>query len=477
MSDILLDLAQNPRARKLIQSAGLPIPMPAQLLRQRGPAVERPLMDQAVLVGGKGELTPVIARTLIIAGGDPWLTTAELEAPFKELGEAYGRLPRLVSEPELGEAKKPSISSMVFDATGIHSPAELDALYAFFHPWLPALRKNARIVIIGRPHESATSAPAAAARSALEGFTRSLAKELGKKGINANLIRVEEDADDRIPGVLRFLLSPACTFVTAQPVSVSAAAKFEGDVSWVRPLAGKVALITGAARGIGAATAEIMAAEGAHVVCLDRPEDDGPASQIARKIGGSVLLADVSDPEAPGSIARALKEQHGGVDIVVHNAGVTRDKTLARMKQALWDQAIDINLAAVERITAELLKGTLRDGGRVVNLSSIAGIAGNVGQTNYAASKSGVVGLTKFLAKQVADRGITVNAIAPGFIETRLTAAIPVVIREAGRRMSALGQGGQPEDVGQAINFLCTPAAAGVTGNIIRVCGGALIGA
>ncbi|MCA9627409.1 MAG: SDR family oxidoreductase, partial [Myxococcales bacterium] len=237
MSDILLDLAQNPRARKLIQSAGLPIPMPAQLLRQRGPAVERPLMDQAVLVGGKGELTPVIARTLIIAGGDPWLTTAELEAPFKELGEAYGRLPRLVSEPELGEAKKPSISSMVFDATGIHSPAELDALYAFFHPWLPALRKNARIVIIGRPHESATSAPAAAARSALEGFTRSLAKELGKKGINANLIRVEEDADDRIPGVLRFLLSPACTFVTAQPVSVSAAAKFEGDVSWVRPLA------------------------------------------------------------------------------------------------------------------------------------------------------------------------------------------------------------------------------------------------
>jgi len=220
-----------------------------------------------------------------------------------------------------------------------------------------------------------------------------------------------------------------------------------------------------------------MAGEGAHVVCLDRPEDDGPASQIARKIAGSVLLADVSDPDAPQTIARALLEQHGGVDIVVHNAGVTRDKTLARMKQVLWDQTIDINLAAVERITAELLKGALRDGGRIVNLSSIAGLAGNVGQTNYAASKSGIVGLTQFLARDLADRGITVNAIAPGFIETRLTAAIPVMIREAGRRLSALGQGGIPEDVGQAINFLCTPAAAGLTGNILRVCGGALIGA
>lgn len=477
MTDILLDLAKNPRARQFVQSVGLPIPMPAILRRQRGPATERPLMDQTVLVGGEGSLSTVLARTLVIAGADPWLTSAALERFFVEPGEAYGRTAKVVPEPELSADRKPSLNAMVFDATAINSPAELDQLYSFFHAWLPDLKKGSRIAILGRPHAEAGSAQGAAAQSALEGFTRSLAKEIGKKGSNANLIRVATGSDDRLAGVLRFVLSPACSFVTAQPLDVSAVAKFDGELSWVRPLSGKVALITGAARGIGAATAQIMAAEGAHVVCLDRPEDDGPASQIARKIGGSVLLADVSDPDAPQTIARALLEQHGGVDIVVHNAGVTRDKTLARMKRALWDQTIDINLTAVERITAELLKGALRDGGRIVNLSSIAGIAGNVGQTNYAASKSGVVGLTKFLARDVADRGITVNAIAPGFIETRLTAAIPVVIREAGRRMSALGQGGLPEDVGQAINFLCTPAAAGLTGNILRVCGGALIGA
>ncbi len=162
---------------------------------------------------------------------------------------------------------------------------------------------------------------------------------------------------------------------------------------------------------------------------------------------------------------------------MVHNAGVTRDKTLRKMKRTAWDQAIDINLGAVVDITNALLEGSvINKEGRIVLLSSIAGIAGNVGQTNYAASKSGLVGAVEHLSAQTAKRGITVNAIAPGFIETRLTAAIPVMIREGARRMSALGQGGQPEDVGQAITFLSTPGADGLTGNVLRVCGGALVG-
>ena len=257
----------------------------------------------------------------------------------------------------------------------------------------------------------------------------------------------------------------------------------DAKVTWpqalptVRPLDGKVALVTGAARGIGAATAELLAAEGAHVVCLDRPQDDALASQVAHRIGGTVLLADVSDPEAPATIARELVERHGGVDIVVHNAGITRDKTLARMKPDKWDSTIDINLQAVVRITEALLAGPLRDGGRIVLLSSIAGIAGNMGQTNYAASKAGIVGYTRKLAETVAERGIAVNAIAPGFIETRLTAAIPVMIREVARRLSNLGQGGLPRDVGDAITFLSTPGAAAITGRTLRVCGGALVGA
>lgn len=487
MTDTLLELSKNPQARKLIGQLGLPIPMPMVLDRQRGAQPEQPLMDQAVLFGGRGDVGDEIARALVLAGANALVCDEELAKPFAEPGEAYGRLPRVVArEPELngssakksnGKSKHDKVKGIVFDATRLDDPAALRELYDLFHPWVGQLDKNGRVVVVGRSPASARNAAQAAARSALEGFVRSVAKEVGRKGATANLLYVEEGAEGRLAGPLRFFLSASSTFVTAQPLTVSSLAAHEGDVPWVRSLAGKVALVTGAARGIGAATAEILAAEGAHVVCLDRPADDGPVSQVARNVGGSVLLADVTDPDAPNTIATSLRAEHGGVDIVIHNAGITRDKTLGRMKPAFWEQAIDVNLGAVERITTELAKQTLRDGGRIVTLSSVAGIAGNVGQTNYAASKSGIIGYTKHMSAQLAGRGITVNAIAPGFIETRLTAAIPVMIREAGRRMSALGQGGQPADVGQAIAFLTTPGAAGLTGNVLRVCGGALLGA
>jgi 3-oxoacyl-[acyl-carrier protein] reductase len=172
---------------------------------------------------------------------------------------------------------------------------------------------------------------------------------------------------------------------------------------------------------------------------------------------------------APREIAEA-----GPFDIVVHNAGITRDKTLARMKPEQWDQVLEVNLASVVRATAAV---EIRDGGRIVCLSSIAGLAGNMGQTAYAASKAGIVGFVRETSRKLAPRGITVNAIAPGFIETRLTAAIPVAIREVARRLSALAQGGLPEDVAQAIVFLASPGAQGITGRTLRVCGGAFVGA
>jgi 3-oxoacyl-[acyl-carrier protein] reductase len=332
-------------------------------------------------------------------------------------------------------------------------------------------------VVIGRPADSAQSLGEAAAQAALEGFTRSLAKEIGGKGATANLLLVERGAEERAAAPLRFFLSHASAFVSAQPLRVGTAARADARDAVVAPLDGLVALVTGAARGIGAATAEVLASEGAHVVCLDRPEDDHALAEVARKVGGSILTADVAAADAPERMARELKEKHGGVHIVVHNAGVTRDRMLRNMPQQQWDQALGINLEAVIRITQALLDGTLRDNGRIVSLASIAGIAGNAGQTNYAASKAGLMGFTRFLARELAPRGITVNAVAPGFIETRMTAAIPAVVRQAGRRLSALGQGGLPEDVARTIGFLATPGAAGVTGQVLRVCGGALIGA
>ena len=145
------------------------------------------------------------------------------------------------------------------------------------------------------------------------------------------------------------------------------------------------------------------------------------------------------------------------MDIVVHNAGVTRDKTLARMKPELWDQALAINLDAVVRISEALVAGALRDQGRIVCLSSVAGIAGNMGQTNYAASKAGIIGVVRHLAGELAGRGIAVNAVAPGFIETRLTAAIPTMIREVGRRLSNSGPGRQTTRRGRADYLLVEP--------------------
>jgi len=477
MSDFLLDLSRNPTAKKLIQAAGLPIPLPTPLDRPKGPYAEQILRDKVVVVGGEGQLTDAIAQLLVIAGANPYVVGDKLAAAFAGPGEAFGRRPTKIAADESPEGLK--LNGLVFDATGLESPEDLKQIYDFFHPRVRQIARSGRALIIARPPEEAKRAEVSAVRQALEGFTRSFAKEIGKYGATANIVYVAEGAESRLAHVARFILSSASAFVTGQPLRVSSTAKGEVNTSdYARPLNGKVVLVTGAARGIGAATAEILAGEGAHVVVLDRPADDQPAAETARKIGGTVLLADVSDKDAPKQIAKFLKDKFGGVDVVVHNAGITRDKTLANMKPEVWDSTIDINLAAVARITDELVdSGVLRDGGRVIALSSIAGLAGNNGQTNYSASKSGIVGLVRGLAPRLAARGITANAIAPGFIETRMTAAIPVAIREVARRLSALGQGGQPSDVGQAITFLATPGSVGLTGQVLRVCGGAFVGA
>jgi 3-oxoacyl-[acyl-carrier protein] reductase len=167
-----------------------------------------------------------------------------------------------------------------------------------------------------------------------------------------------------------------------------------------------------------------------------------------------------------------------GVDIVVHNAGITRDKTLANMTPEFWDAVLAVNLNAPQVLTKALLDaGTLHDNGRVILLASISGIAGNRGQTNYAASKAGLIGLAQAWAPLLHERGISINAVAPGFIETQMTAHIPFALREAGRRMSSLGQGGLPQDVAEAVAWLAQPGTGAFTGQALRVCGQSVLGA
>ena len=400
MSDFLLDLSANPNARRVIKQLGLPVPMPQALRRAKGPWEERPLADRSVAIGAVdfgGPVAETLAHTLTAAGANPLVVgidDGEL-GPWRDAGEAFGRPPMTIADgPAPDDAR---VHGLLYDATAVATAGDLRGLYDFFHAWIRRLDKCGRIVVLGRPPEEAADSTTAAARGALAGFAKSLAKEVGKKGATSQFVYIQQGAESRLEAVLRWVLSDRSAFVDGQPFVVTSDAPFALNAPrWARPLEGKTALVTGAARGIGAATARTLAEAGARVTVLDLPSDDGPASKTAREIGGEVLLLDITAASAADDIAAHVGKR--GLDIVVHNAGVTRDKTIAKMKADYWDLCVDVNLGAVTRVTQALLDAkTLNDGGRVIALSSIAGIAGNVGQTNYAASKSGVIAYVRAL--------------------------------------------------------------------------------
>jgi 3-oxoacyl-[acyl-carrier protein] reductase len=466
MADLLLNLGGNKAARGVMSTIGIPVP--PQLRRAVGPWVERPLEGRIVLVGGTGALHETLAPVLARAGASVGTDDGIEQGVYRDAADAWAR--------PLVRWEDSACHAMVFDGTGLERAADLRQLYDFFHPRIRGLNRNGRVVVLGRDPSSASTPEGAATASALDGFVRSLAKEVGRKGSTVNLLRVDADAHDRLEPVLRFLLSDRSVYIDGQPLHVTALCAGQLPEWTPRILSGRVVLVTGAAQGIGRATARRLALEGAKVVVLDRPSEDRALAELAREIGGVPLPVDITDDDAPQRIV-ALLSSLGALAAVVHNAGVTRDKTLGRMDEERWDLLMDVNLAAILRIQEALEAGPLLDGGRVVFLSSIAGLAGNPGQTNYAASKAAVAGLARALGPALASRGIGVHAVAPGFIETRMTAAIPFGTREAGRRLSNLSQGGLPADVAEVLTFLASPYALGLTGGVLRVCGGSLIGA
>ncbi|WP_433081351.1 3-oxoacyl-ACP reductase [Dactylosporangium sp. CA-052675] len=374
----------------------------------------------------------------------------------------------------IGDGERPA--ALIFDATGITDSAGLRAIFDFFHPVIRSLRPSGRVIVLGSPPELCTSAREATAQRALEGFVRSLGKEIGR-GSTAQLVYVAPGAEEATESTLRFLLSGRSAYVSGQVIRIGPATVDVPD-DWDQPLVGRTAVVTGAARGIGAAIAEVLTREGAHVVCLDVPAAGEELSRVANELKGTALQLDLTAEDAPRRLADFIATRHVHADIFVHNAGITRDKTLGRMDEAQWTSVIDVNLAGQERINDVLLAENLLGGnGRIVSVSSVSGIAGNRGQTNYATSKAGVIGLVQASAGAVAERGLTINAVAPGFIETRMTAAMPMFVREGGRRLNSMSQGGLPVDVAETIAWLAHPASGGLNGNVVRVCGQSLLGA
>jgi 3-oxoacyl-[acyl-carrier protein] reductase len=367
--------------------------------------------------------------------------------------------------------------AIVFDASGIKASEDLHELYAFLHPVIRRVEASGRLLVLGTAPEDVTSPREATAQRALEGFVRSIGKEVGH-GATAQLLYVAPGAEGNAESTLRFLLSARSAYVSGQVVRVGGA-PVEAPADWQRPLAGQVAVVTGASRGIGASIASVLARDGAEVVLLDVPAQGDALARTANELGGSALQLDITGADAPESLSSYLLERHGGAHIVVHNAGITRDKTLGRMTDDVWDSVLAVNLTSQERLNDALLAegGGLRPGGRIVSVSSMNGIAGQRGQTNYATSKAGIIGMVQALAPSLALRPGTINAVAPGFIETQMTASMPIGTREAGRRMNSLAQGGRPVDVAETVAWLAGPASAGVNGNVVRVCGQSLLGA
>lgn len=437
--------------KKITKSLGLP--QPAKLRRY---SPDAPLIEGPVVLLGSTDTSDALADRLL-----SW----ELDV-----------------RRHVGPKEKVAAIIAVFDSP--HSPAELSHSVLALGGLLKQLKPSGRVITVFRSPDQTDEPSSRAARKGVEGITRSLAHEM-RAGGTANGLVLQEDLDPSAPSAaaaMRFLLSGRSAFVSGQFITVdSVNGVFPED--WAKPLADQVAVVTGAARGIGAAIAGTLHRDGAQVIAVDIPAAGEQLAAVANEVGGTALQLDITDDDAAERILAHAEQHYGRLDVVVHNAGITRDKLLANMDSSRWDSVIAVNIESQLRMNRVLLGSELFSrtedtvGPRIVSLASTSGIAGNRGQANYAASKAGVIGMVSASSAQLQARHGTINAVAPGFIETEMTAKIPFATREVARRLNSLSQGGRPEDVAETIAYLSSPAAAGTSGLTLRVCGQNLIGA
>jgi 3-oxoacyl-[acyl-carrier protein] reductase len=445
MTDTYTRLVSKGPGRDVAKKLGLPQPA---ALRRHEPG--QPLFVGPVLVVGSSAGADDLARELL-----GWDAEVRRHAVAKE-----------------------RLGAILLVLDDLQSPADLEQPVLTAGPALRELAPNGRVVTISRAPDGGLPA-AAAARQGVDGLLRSVAKEL-RAGATGNGIVLTDGISTTAPsalGALRFFLSGRSAFVDGQFLRVGSTS---GSLPAIpeAPLTGKVAVVTGAARGIGASIARTLHRDGATVVAVDIPAAGDHLAEVANGVRGTALQLDVTREDAGQRIIDHAVGRHGRLDIMVHNAGITRDKLLVNMDHGRWSSVMGVNLEAQLRINEALLaSGHFRSAPKIVSVASTSGIAGNRGQTNYAASKAGVIGMVRATAPLLAEYGGSINAVAPGFIETEMTARMPFAPREIARRLNSLQQGGRPEDVAEAIAFLASDAAGGISGQVLRVCGQNLVGA
>jgi 3-oxoacyl-[acyl-carrier protein] reductase len=462
-SPVARAFASSPLGRSAATSLGLP---PAVELR-RGRTLPRGAVSFA-----QWEKSALVGRTLALLGVetiDPVVDTPEARTP--------GERGRPVSPGYEGR-----LGALVLDLTRLRAVTELEYVRGVLRPAIRSLERSGRIIFIARAPESYDELEPRVLAQGLDGLNRTVAKEL-RGGATSNLVWVDpETTPEALASTLRFLLEGRSAYVDGQSWRVGPAEVSDDVAASHSPFAGKIVAVTGAARGIGAAIARTFARDGATVVGIDMPASGEGLAKVVNEIHGTALQLDITLPDAGERIAAHVAARYGEdarLYTIVHNAGITRDRMLANLDEKGWAAVLDVNLAAQLRMNASLLDGRaggLAEGGSIVGISSTSGIAGNKGQANYATSKAAIVGIVRAMAPQLADRGITINAVGPGFIETEMTAAIPYLQRQIFQRSNSLSQGGKPVDVAETIAYLADPASAAVTGQVIRVCGQALVG-
>lgn len=459
---VLEALLTSPLGKKATARAGLVDP---PVLRRGRVLPAGPVVVASLPGGGIAAeaLDPLVPSTM-----EPLLDVADNRTPDEK---GRPQPPRYSTRP----------GALVVDATGLRSIAELELVRQVLRPVMKGLEKSGRVIFLATEADAVSGVEAKAVAQALDGIMRTVGKEL-RGGATANLVVLAAGVrPPDLTSTLSFLLEGRSAFVSGQVWRVAPGKSGRVALSG-HPFEGRIVVVTGAARGIGAAIARTFHRDGAALVVVDVPAAGEGLARVANELRGSALQLDITGPDAGVRIAEHVARVHGPdarIHAMVHNAGITRDKMLANLDEKLWAPVLDVNLAAEMRINAVLLKdgpGALASDGRIVGIASTSGWAGNKGQANYAASKAGVMGLTWAMRDELADRRITANGVAPGFIETDMTATIPYLQREIFRRANSLSQGGLPVDVAEVIAYLCDPASGGVDGQVIRVCGQNMVG-